>query len=130
MASIRGRWLRQRLFAIGCRENFKWDGRQKVALTATEFRQMAGRAGRAGIDDAGEAVLIAPPGDKRTLAALQALVTVRTLDSPVDPVLLLAVHVTCTLSVRETQSRLNAHCPACALHVPKTVISHSSVVKR
>ena len=57
------------------REHFKWNGKQQ-ALTATEFRQMAGRAGRAGIDDAGEAVLIAPPGDKRTLAALHALITV------------------------------------------------------
>ena len=59
------------------REHYKWDGRQRAGLTATEFRQMAGRAGRAGIDDAGEAVLIAPPGDRRTLTALQALVMVR-----------------------------------------------------
>ena len=36
------------------REPFKWgDGMIKTDLTATDYRQMAGRAGRAGIDDAG-----------------------------------------------------------------------------
>ncbi len=45
--------------AIACvciprREPFKWgDGMIKTDLTATDYRQMAGRAGRAGIDDAG-----------------------------------------------------------------------------
>ncbi len=63
------------------REHFKWNGTHQVGLSATEFRQMAGRAGRAGIDDAGEAVLIAPEGDKSTLAALHALIMVKPASS-------------------------------------------------
>ena len=37
---------------------------------------MAGRAGRKGIDEAGEAVMIVPPGNSTKLAALRALITV------------------------------------------------------
>lgn len=48
-----------------------WDAPQN-ALDATRYRQMAGRAGRAGIDTHGEAILIAPrkPGVAKKLAEL------------------------------------------------------------
>lgn len=48
-----------------------WDAPQNV-LDATRYRQMAGRAGRAGIDNHGEAILIAPqkPGIAKRLAEL------------------------------------------------------------
>lgn len=48
-------------------------------LDATKYRQMAGRAGRAGIDTAGEAILLAskenmPAGQLRELMAVSILV--------------------------------------------------------
>ena len=55
-----------------CREHYVgWDAPQN-ALDATRYRQMAGRAGRAGIDTHGEAILIAPrkPGVAKQLAEL------------------------------------------------------------
>ena len=47
-----------------------WDTPQN-ALDATRYRQMAGRAGRAGIDAHGEAILVAPrPAHVNQLAQL------------------------------------------------------------
>ena len=39
-------------------------------MTATQYRQMAGRAGRAGMDDVGESVLICPPGKEKEMVKL------------------------------------------------------------
>ena len=49
-------------------------GRPDNRLDAARYRQMAGRAGRAGIDARGEAVVL---GDEATRAVLLDLVTVR-----------------------------------------------------
>lgn len=40
----------------------KWDGSQKVRLSAGEFTQLVGRAGRRGIDRVGHGVVLAGPG--------------------------------------------------------------------
>ena len=94
------------IFDCTYREHYVgWDAPEN-ALDATRYRQMAGRAGRAGIDTHGEAIIIAPrkPGVARQLADLMDV----RLHSPADS------HVPQALLVMSEVS-LNWECPCIPL---------------
>lgn len=61
------------LLCVPCRHH--WVRTRTEVLDSTRYRQMAGRAGRAGIDDAGEAILLATR-DVRTKTHLLGLMQV------------------------------------------------------
>ena len=52
-----------------------WTARPENKLDATRFRQMCGRAGRAGIDTRGEAVVMLPSKAPGARASLEELLT-------------------------------------------------------
>jgi DNA polymerase theta len=53
-----------------------WVGIARNVLDATKYRQMAGRAGRAGIDTEGEAILIASKNNNGAPVKLKKLMQV------------------------------------------------------
>ena len=69
--------------AAACRHHYQGIQSKDSVLRATEYRQMAGRAGRAGIDTQGEAILLAnnPQLGKQLLELMQVLLLSR--DRPV-----------------------------------------------
>ena len=58
---------------VACRHHYQGIQSKESVLRATEYRQMAGRAGRAGIDTQGEAILLAnnPQLGKQLLELMQ-----------------------------------------------------------
>ncbi len=66
-------WRKVHLAAVVCRHHYQGIQSKESVLRATEYRQMAGRAGRAGIDTQGEAILLAnnPQLGKQLLELMQ-----------------------------------------------------------
>lgn len=77
------RWRRAHPAAVACRHHYQGIQSKESVLRATEYRQMAGRAGRAGIDTQGEAILLAnnPQLGKQLLDLMQ--VSISSCDRPV-----------------------------------------------
>ncbi len=66
-------WRKVQPAAAVCRHHYQGIQSKDSVLRATEYRQMAGRAGRAGIDTQGEAILLAnnPQLGKQLLELMQ-----------------------------------------------------------
>ena len=65
----------------------KWDGHEFVMLSAGQYTQLTGRAGRRGIDTLGHGIVIFRPGmEPATVAALEEFVRASGLESGIaDP---------------------------------------------